>query len=321
MLGLSSEYLMEALRRTQSCSSLRSNDSTSAYSRQGVDDQVSEPDSNSQNPAVAAIWQQLAESTTLPDSDDDDENQTELLSWHTAPSNQCPKDKIPLPSQNTDFMARRNMANRNMMRDNIIEMRAGSPAPVSIAGTPHPAPLIPESTRPTFLALPSRPRRRGRNSPNSSVPSNLPTQPRLNTLHKTACASTPQTLATCLLGPKINIVNGTTSEVYVFDVPLQMLFLFCGSAVIEKLMPGYDGPQDKLEIPDTEAERGGVTRVMRYMRRCCAQASTYNSSGEIRIPQGAGAGGIQGVERENQTREQNTFMENRVKRRISREMD
>jgi hypothetical protein len=120
MLGLSSEYLMEALRRTQSCSSLRSNDSTSAYSRQGVDDQVSEPDSNSQNPAVAAIWQQLAESTTLPDSDGNDENQTELLSWHTAPSNQCPKDKIPLPSQNTDFMARRNMANRNMMRDNII---------------------------------------------------------------------------------------------------------------------------------------------------------------------------------------------------------
>jgi hypothetical protein len=93
MLKFSSEYLIKGLKRTQSCRSLRPNHSASAYSCERFHDQVSELDSNSQNPAMAAAWQELAESTMLPDSDNDDENHTELLSWHIAPSNQSLKKK------------------------------------------------------------------------------------------------------------------------------------------------------------------------------------------------------------------------------------
>jgi hypothetical protein len=295
ILELSSEYLIKALKRAQSNSSSRSNDSASVYFREGVDDQVSEPDSDSPDPAVAAVWQQLAESTTLPDSDDDDEINAELLSWYTAPSNQYPEEKLPQASQHTGLTAQGNLPVGNMACDDMPGLAAASPAPDTVEGTPSLTPLITESTTPNFLTPSSHSRCRGRRSPNLPAPSKPPTQPRLTTVHKTAVASTHQTLATCLLGPKINIVNGTTSEVYVSDVPLQMLFLFCGSAVIEKLLPGYEAPQDKLKFPDVEAERGGITHVIRYMRRCCAQARTHTSSGEMHVPQGALIDGIETV--------------------------
>jgi hypothetical protein len=286
MLELSSEHLVKVLEHTRSCSS---SESASVYSRDEAEDQILGPDNDSQGPAMADdVWQHLAENTMLPDSDEDDENHSDLVSWHAELPN-----KTPPPSLNTDTIAHESMTPENMARDNMADSAALPTGSDTSADTSQSPSFDPKDTAPTFLAPPPRSRHHGRRSPNS--PSKSPTHSRPTTVYKTARSSTAQTLATCLLGPQIDIVNGTTSEIYVPDVPLQMLFLFCSSAVIERLLPGYGFPQDKLEIPDAEAERGGVIRVIRYMRRCCAPARTHTSSGEMRIPQGALSVGIETV--------------------------
>jgi hypothetical protein len=285
MLELSSEHLVKVLEHTRSCSS---SESASVYSRE-AEDQILGPDNDSQGPAMADdVWQHLAENTMLRDSDEDDKNHSDLVSWHAELPN-----KTPPPSLNTDTIAHESMTPENMARDNMADSAALPTGSDTSADTSQSPSFAPKDTAPTFLAPPPRSRHHGRRSPNP--PSKSPTHSRPTTVYKTARSSTAQTLATCLLGPQIDIVNGTTSEIYAPDVPLQMLFLFCSSAVIERLLPGYGFPQDKLEILDAEAERGGVTRVIQYMRRCCAPARTHTSSGEMRIPQGALSDGIETV--------------------------
>jgi hypothetical protein len=280
MLDLDSDNQIKHQERALSRVSMYSNSSGSVYSRDGAKDQLSGLDIDTQDPAMDALWLHLAESTTLSNSGDVDESDSEPVSWHTALSNQSAEDKSIPCSAKTDIMADE-------------DMPASSPPATSMNNVPTSTHSTSPSVDTTVLRFltPLPPRIRDRRSPIS-----LSAFPDLSnlTVYKIASTSTSQALTNCLLGSKIAIVNGTTSETYLSDVPLQMLLYFCGPAVIEKLLPGYDAPQDKLEIPNSEAECNSIARVIRFMRRCCLPPS-HAPSGDMRIPQGAIEDGIETI--------------------------
>jgi hypothetical protein len=84
MLDLDPDNQMKYQERTLSRVSMYSNSSGSIYSRDGAEDLIAGLDTDTQNPAMNAVWLHLAESTTLPDSGDINENASELVSWYTA---------------------------------------------------------------------------------------------------------------------------------------------------------------------------------------------------------------------------------------------
>ncbi|KAF2865638.1 hypothetical protein BDV95DRAFT_586222 [Massariosphaeria phaeospora] len=85
-----------------------------------------------------------------------------------------------------------------------------------------------------------------------------------------------------LQGPKLAVVNALTGETYAKAVPERMLLQFCGTKVVDRLR-SKPGAVQVIEIPDLDAEQGGIERVIRYMRRCCGTAHG-RPTGELRVP-------------------------------------
>jgi hypothetical protein len=104
--------------------------------------------------------------------------------------------------------------------------------------------------------------------------------------------STAKELALCRCGLKVDIVNATTREIYVRKVPMRMLWHLCGAAVLERLAD--EERVDVLKIPTEEAEKSGIARVVRYMRRACA-APIVRPTGELRIPGFSISAGIETI--------------------------
>jgi hypothetical protein len=84
-------------------------------------------------------------------------------------------------------------------------------------------------------------------------------------------------------GPKINVVNASTDEMYVSDISLCMLEHFCGKETINGLLLGSLQPQTRPDILPAYAPKGGIIRVIRYMRRWCLTLSIH-PTGELRKP-------------------------------------
>jgi len=98
-----------------------------------------------------------------------------------------------------------------------------------------------------------------------------------------------RTLVALKSGFTVDIVNADTKKPYVRNVPLRMLWHFCGASVLDRFLPDRNGRPDLLKIPVEEAEKFGVARVMRYMRRAC-KAASVRPTGELRIPPSLAAG-------------------------------
>jgi hypothetical protein len=95
--------------------------------------------------------------------------------------------------------------------------------------------------------------------------------------------STAKEMASCRSGMKIDVVNANNGEVYVRNVTLRMLWHFCGINAMERFAPGDNDRVDILKIPAEEAEKSGIARVIRYMRRACT-GQIVHPTGELRIP-------------------------------------
>ncbi|KAI4693635.1 uncharacterized protein J4E84_002209 [Alternaria hordeiaustralica] len=98
-----------------------------------------------------------------------------------------------------------------------------------------------------------------------------------------------KTLIALKSGFTVDIVNADTKKPYVRNIPLRMLWHFCGASVLDRFIPDRDGRPDLLKIPVKEAEKSGVARVMRYMRRAC-KAASVRPTGELRVPPSLAAG-------------------------------
>ncbi|KAI4649808.1 uncharacterized protein J4E79_009654 [Alternaria viburni] len=98
-----------------------------------------------------------------------------------------------------------------------------------------------------------------------------------------------RTLIALKSGFTVDVVNADTKKIYVRNVPLRMLWHFCGASVLDRFIPDRDGRPDLLKIPVEEAEKAGVARVMRYMRRAC-KAASVRPTGELRVPPSLAAG-------------------------------
>lgn len=98
-----------------------------------------------------------------------------------------------------------------------------------------------------------------------------------------------KTLVALKSGFTVDIVNADTKKIYVRNVPLRMLWHFCGTSVLDRFIPDRDGRPDLLKIPMEEAEKSGVARVIRYMRRAC-KAASVRPTGELRVPPSLAAG-------------------------------
>jgi len=98
-----------------------------------------------------------------------------------------------------------------------------------------------------------------------------------------------RTLIALKSGFTVDIVNADTKKIYVRNVPLRMLWHFCGVSVLDRFIPDRNGRPDRLKIPVKEAEKSGVARVMRYMRRAC-KAGSVRPTGELRVPPSLAAG-------------------------------
>jgi hypothetical protein len=90
-------------------------------------------------------------------------------------------------------------------------------------------------------------------------------------------------------GFTVDIINVSTREVYVGNVPLRMLWHFCGVYALDRFIPKRDERPDILKIPAAEAEKSGLARVVRYMRRACKTPSV-RPTGELRVPPSLDAG-------------------------------
>jgi hypothetical protein len=90
-------------------------------------------------------------------------------------------------------------------------------------------------------------------------------------------------------GFTVDIVNADTKKPYVRKVPLRMLWHFCGIFALDRFAPKQGERPDMLKIPVEEAEKSGLARVVRYMRRASKVASV-RPSGELRIPPSLTAG-------------------------------
>jgi hypothetical protein len=95
--------------------------------------------------------------------------------------------------------------------------------------------------------------------------------------------STSKEIALCRSGMRVEIVNATSGEVYVRDILMRMLWHFCGISALERLALGKEERVDILKIPGDEAEKSGIARVIRYMRRACT-GGIVRPTGELRIP-------------------------------------
>jgi len=243
--ALGLDAVQSQLKRTKSTSSFKSTGSSSVYSEQAVKELADA------EPAEELAWQSLAETISLPDSDSSDEEEEE--------------------QGDGDGFLKINVFDVDGGRRSLI------PGMDTIPEIQHPirtSSLLPDST---LLFPPSRKRR-------TLTP--LRTSPPSNTsMYKIATSSSSKTLASLLVGPKMDIVNGSSGEIYVSRVPERMLVYFCGQEALTRLLPGYNTPQDVLEVPASEAEKEGIVRVVRFMRRCCSPRS-HASSGDMRIPQG-----------------------------------
>ncbi|KAH4040830.1 hypothetical protein HBH43_035410 [Parastagonospora nodorum] len=201
-------------------------------------------------PTRETAWQSLAETISLPDSESIDEEEDE--------------------DDGDGFL-----------KINVFDVDGGrrslAPCMDTIPEVEYPvrkSSLLPYSS---LLSPPHRHRRKL-----GPLRTSTPSDP---SIYKTATSTSTKVLASLLVGPKINIVNGSSGEVYVSGVPERMLVYFCGQEAVSRLLPGYNTPQEVLEVPASEAEKKGIVRVMRFMRRCCSPRS-HASSGDIQIPQG-----------------------------------
>ncbi|KAF2243520.1 hypothetical protein BU26DRAFT_581741 [Trematosphaeria pertusa] len=102
-------------------------------------------------------------------------------------------------------------------------------------------------------------------------------------LHELRDMAKPRELAQLLSGRRFSIMNGSTGEIYIKNVPYRMLNYFCGFDVINGLLLKDDDAPIALEVPDSNAEKGGVARVVRYMKKCCAPQGT-RPTGELMVP-------------------------------------
>jgi hypothetical protein len=206
MLALGAENQVKDQERALFRVSLRSNYSESIYLRNGAEDEITGLEIDTQTPALYDVWQSLAENIALPDSDEDDENNSELVSWHTEGTNQSLEDKTTPQLANSDIMADVDMTDPSPLATNMHKL-LGSTLSCSIKT---------DTAIHTSSLSPSSSRSPGRRTPISL--SEFPDSDNL-TLYKIASTATLQALANCLLGPKLDIVNGTTNEVYVPGVP------------------------------------------------------------------------------------------------------
>jgi hypothetical protein len=90
-------------------------------------------------------------------------------------------------------------------------------------------------------------------------------------------------------GFTVDLVNATTKETYVRNVPLRMLWHFCGIKALDRFVPDWNERPEILKIPAEEAEKSGIVRVVRYMRRAC-KTPNVRPTGELRVPPSLAAG-------------------------------
>lgn len=243
--ALGLDAVQSQLDRTKSTLSFRSAESRSVYSEQIVKEVTDE------GPTRESAWQSLAETISLLHRESSDEEEDE--------------------QDDGD----------GFLKINVFDVSGGrrslAPGMDTIPEVQHPirtSSLLPDST----LLTPPRRQKRTLAPLRTSSPCN-------SFIYKIATSTSAKTLALLLIGPKMDIVNGSSGEVYVSGVPERMLMHFCGQEALTRLLPGYNLPQNVLEVPASEAEKEGIVRVVRFMRRCCSPKS-HASSGDMRMPQG-----------------------------------
>jgi hypothetical protein len=139
-----------------------------------------------------------------------------------------------------------------------------------------PLPLSPRPSTPTSR----RPKKKKKKQPYKPL-SPMNTNP--GGLFDIVQRLTAKEIASSRFGMKIDVVNANTGEVYVRNVSMRMLWHFCGISALDRFAPGDNDRVDILEIPAEEAEKGGIARVIRYMRRACT-GQIVRPTGELRIP-------------------------------------
>jgi hypothetical protein len=215
ILGL--EISILDLERDPSFSSFASAKSGSAHPN----------DRDAKDTAEDLDWQDIATSISLPDSDSsdgsdskaDDENdsdhRTELSNhavdsdYHTPLSNQEPESEYPT------VLAYQSTGKMNPMRSDTTAKKV-IPCPtiettLNTQNLNRPSPLRRDTPIPTTLSPPE---------PSISRQHKLPSPPLNLTIYQSALRTPPKTLASLLSGPKLNIINNTTREIYVSHVPI-----------------------------------------------------------------------------------------------------
>lgn len=129
---------------------------------------------------------------------------------------------------------------------------------------------------------PTRPTIHKRQSP--SMPPDL-------TILKTAMHTDPRYLTSLLKGPTIYITANDPSTILIPSVPLSMLTHFCPSATLSPLL---SPDRSTLTVPSDPSLKSGLSRVLRFMTRCCLPNS-HSSNSELLIPTNDLGAGIETV--------------------------
>lgn len=91
-----------------------------------------------------------------------------------------------------------------------------------------------------------------------------------------------QELSSLLESPKIDVVDGVIGETFISKVSLRVLECFGSMDTIASLLFN-NHRSDQISVPPSCASKGGIIRVIRYMRRWC-QTPNHCPTGELRTP-------------------------------------
>ncbi|OAL01901.1 hypothetical protein IQ06DRAFT_334947 [Phaeosphaeriaceae sp. SRC1lsM3a] len=118
----------------------------------------------------------------------------------------------------------------------------------------------------------------------SPIPSGL-------TILETAMHTSPQHLSNLFNGPTVSITYSATGETYTPSISFAMLSHFCAPEILAPLL---STDATTLALPNSNITKSGLSRILRFMTRCCLPYS-HSSSSELPIPTGDLAAGIETV--------------------------
>ncbi|KAH7411923.1 hypothetical protein DE146DRAFT_771652 [Phaeosphaeria sp. MPI-PUGE-AT-0046c] len=231
-------------------------------------------------------WLHIAGALELPESEasggDDNGDapvQTELRTQHIrSRAARSGDNAVSLCSTST-------MIKSLPQSNNVTTADIGTPTPKSSSQVLTSNDLAQNMPPANFLYVPrsqARPRFDKRQS--SPVPSGL-------TILKTAMHTSPQYLASLSQGPTISFKCSKTGEICIPSTSLAMLSHFCPPTTISSLL---SSDSSTIYLPTTISSTAGLTRVLRFMTRCCLPHS-HSPGSELPIPTGNMSAGIETI--------------------------